>query len=321
MLPDLRRASAHRPISIKETMTRMRKLLLTLTLVVAPLGFAACGGDDNNDSGAGTTAGSGTTASADCAKASLTLKTAGTLTLGTDNPAFPPWYGGGEKNKPWEINDPSTGEGYESAVAYAVAEKLGFAKEEVAWKVVKFDTSFAPGPKQFDVFVNQVSITPERAQNVDFSSGYYNVNQAVVSLGDKPIASSATIADLKKYKLGAAVGTTSLKAIEDKVGPDTKAAVFNTNDDAVSALKAGQIDGIVVDLPTGYFVTAAQVEGGKIVGQFPTDGEPEQFGMVLQKDSPLTACITSAVDGLRADGTLTKLEEQYLAGAAAPFLK
>lgn len=298
----------------------MRKLLLLFACLAASVTLAACGGDDE-DTG-GTSAGTDTAAAASCDKASLALKTAGTLTLGTDNPAFPPWFGGGEKNKPWEINDPSTGEGYESAVAYAVAEKLGFTPTEVTWKVIKFDTSFAPGPKDFDAFINQVSITPERAQNVDFSSGYYNVNQAVVGLGDKPIAQAKSIANLKKYKLGAAVGTTSLSAIEDKVQPDAKASVYNTNDDAVAALKAGQIDGIVVDLPTGYFVTAAQVEGSKIVGQFPTEGaEPEQFGMVLEKDSPLTACISTAVDDLRADGTLEKLETQWLAGAAAPFLE
>ena len=305
----------------------MRKLLLALALAVALLGIAACGGDDT------TAGGDSTAAGAECTKASLATKTAGTLTLGTDNPAFPPWFGGGEKDKPWEINDPSTGEGYESAVAYAVAQKLGFATTEVKWAVTKFDISFAPGAKDFDVFINQVSITPERAQNVDFSTGYYNVNQAVVALDNKPrtsgsfgrrrvrIAAATSIAELKGYKLGAAVGTTSLKAIEDKVQPTTKARVYNTNDDAVSALKAGQIDGIVVDLPTGYFVTAAQVEGSKIVGQFPTDGTPEQFGMVLEKGSALTSCVSTAVDGLRADGTLEKLEQQWLAGAAAPFLK
>lgn len=298
-------------------MNRMRKLILAFALAVVPFGIAACGGDDESTAG-----GDGTTSTAaDCSKASLATKTAGTLTLGTDNPAFPPWFGGGEKTKPWEINDPSTGEGYESAVAYAVATKLGFANTEVTWKVTKFDTSFAPGAKEFDAFINQVSITPERANNVDFSSGYYNVNQAVVTLDDKPIAKAASLADLKAYKLGAAVGTTSLKAIEEKVAPTTDPAVFNSNEDAVNALKNGQIDGIVVDLPTGYFVTAAQVENGKIVGQFPTDGAPEQFGMVLEKGSTLTACVSKAVDDLRADGTLEKLEQQWLAGAAAPFLK
>ena len=293
----------------------MRKLLLALALTAAPLGIAACGGSSS-------TAGSASTATvADCAKASLATKTAGTLTFSTDNPAFPPWYGGGEKNKPWKLNDPSTGQGYESAVAAAVAAKLGFAPTEVKWIVTPFDKSFAPGPKDFDVFINQVSINPERAQNVDFSSGYYNVNQAVVGLAKKPIATATSVADLKGYKLGAAVGTTSLKAIQDKVQPTSAPAVYNTNDDAVSALKAGQIDGIVVDLPTGYFVTAAQVEGSKIIGQFPTAGTPEQFGMVLPKGSPLTNCITQTVDALRADGTLDKLEQQFLAGAAAPFLK
>jgi polar amino acid transport system substrate-binding protein len=293
----------------------MRKLLLALALTAASLGIAACGGSST------TAAKSDTAASADCTKASLATKTPGTLTFSTDNPAFPPWYGGGEKNKPWKINDPSTGKGYESAVAAAVATKLGFAATEVKWVVTPFDKSFAPGPKDFDVFINQVSINPERAQNVDFSSGYYNVNQAVVGLANKPIAKATSVADLKGYKLGAAVGTTSLKAIQDKVQPTTDPAVYNTNDDAVSALKAGQIDGIVVDLPTGYFVTAAQVEGSKIVGQFPTQGTPEQFGLVLPKGSALTSCITKTVDALRADGTLDKLEQQFLAGAAAPFLK
>ena len=293
----------------------MRKLLLVLALTAAPLGIAACGGSSS-------TAGSASTATgADCTKAGLATKTAGTLTFSTDNPAFPPWYGGGEKNKPWKLNDPSTGQGYESAVAAAVATKLGFAPTEVKWIVTPFDKSFAPGPKDFDVFINQVSINPERAQNVDFSSGYYNVNQAVVGLAKKPIATATSVADLKGYKLGAAVGTTSLKAIQDKVQPTSAPAVYNTNDDAVSALKAGQIDGIVVDLPTGYFVTAAQVEGSKIIGQFPTQGTPEQFGMVLPKGSALTKCITQTVDALRADGTLDKLEQQFLAGAAAPFLK
>ena len=240
----------------------MRKLFLALALVAASLSIAACGGDDS------TAGGGESTASADCTKASLATKTAGTLTFSTDNPAFPPWYDGGEKNKPWKINDPSTGKGYKSAVAAAVATKLGFAAGEVKWVVTPFDKSFAPGPKDFDVFINQVSINPERAQNVDFSSGYYNVNQAVVGLANKPIGAAASVADLKGYKLGAAVGTTSLKAIQDKVQPTTDPAVYNTNDDAVSALKAGQIDGIVVDLPTGYFVTAAQVEGSKIVGSF-----------------------------------------------------
>jgi polar amino acid transport system substrate-binding protein len=297
-------------------MHRMRKLLLALALTVVPFGIAACGGDDT------TAGGDSTAATTDCTKAGLATKTAGSLTLGTDNPAFPPWFGGGTKNKPWEINDPSTGQGYESAVAYAVAAKLGYANAEVTWKPIKFDTSFAPGPKNFDAFINQVSITPERAKNVDFSSGYYNVNQAVVALGDKPIASAATIADLKGYKLGAMVGTTSFNAIETKVAPNEKPAVFNSNEDAVNALKNGQIEGIVVDLPTGYFVTAAQLDDkGKIVGQFPSEGSPEQFGMVLEKSSALTTCVSKAIDDLRADGTLERLEGQFLAGAAAPFLK
>jgi polar amino acid transport system substrate-binding protein len=299
-------------ITDRETMTRMRKLLLALALVAVPFAFAACG-----SSGSSTTSAS---SAANCTKAALALKTPGTLTIGTDNPAFPPWFGGGEKTKPWKGNDPSSGQGYESAVAYAIATKLGLSAADVKWVVVPFDKAIAPGSKDFDILLNQVGIKPDRAKAVDFSTGYLDVNQAVVGRADKPIAKATSVADLKRYKLGASVGSTSLAAINEVVKPDTPAAVYDTNDDAVSALKAGQIDGIVVDLPTGYFVTAAQVEGSKIVGQF-AGSSPERLGVVLEKGSALTPCISNAVDALRTDGTLKALEQQWLAGAAAPFLK
>lgn len=261
---------------------------------------------------------------AGCDKASLPLVAKGVLTVGTDNPAYPPWFGGGEiKGSKWKIDDPSTGKGYESAVAYEVARRLGFAKGEVTWTVVPFTQSFAPGRKKFDFFVNQVSYDPGRAKNVDFSSSYYDVSQAVVAIAGKPIAKAGSVAALKGYKLGASIGTTSYKEITDVVKPSAKPAVFDTNNDAVTALKNGQIDGLVVDLPTAFYLTAAELDHGVIVGQLPQlGGVQEHFGLVLGKGSGLTACVSTAVDAMRADGTLKKLVATWLArSAGAPILK
>jgi len=272
--------------------------------------------------GAGAAGGHSQTATASCSKASLPLVQAGTLTIGTDNPAFPPWFGGGEHSKPWKFNDPATGKGYESAVAYAIARRIGFARNQVKWVVVPFATSFAPGKKKFDILLNQVSFSPQRAKNVNFSHSYYDVNQAVVTLKGKPISSVKTIAGLKPFKLGAPIGTTSFEVITKRVKPDQQAAVFDTLNDGVNALRNGTIDGLVVDLPTGFFVTAAQVKNSKIVGQFPAVGAGEHFGVVSGKGNPVTACVNQALVKLRADGTLRRLERTWLgAGAGAPFLK
>ena len=206
--------------------------------------------------------------------------------MGTDKPAYAPWF---------VDDDPTNGEGFESAVAYAVAEELGFAKSEVAWIMVPFTSAYAPGDKKFDVDINQVSISEARKKAVDFSSGYYDVAQTVVATKKSPIAGAKSIAELKDAKLGAQVGTTSYTAITDQIKPSAKPAVYDTNDLAVQALKNGQMDGIVVDLPTAFYVTAAQLDDGTIVGQLPPgSGTPEQFGMVLPKDSPL--------DGVRLQG-------------------
>jgi polar amino acid transport system substrate-binding protein len=255
------------------------------------------------------------------ASAALPTKTPGTLLIGTDNPAFSPWFGGGEKNKPWKFNDPNSGKGYESAVAYALAEELGYAKASVKWTVVDFARSYAPGKKPFDIFINQVSYNPARAKNVDFSVSYYNVNQAVVVLKGKPVASAKTLAALKPFKFGVQIGTTSFDAVKSRIKPSQDVVVFDRNVDAVQALKNGQIDALVVDLPTAYFVTAAQVENSKIVGQLPIQGTPERFGIVLQKGSALTAQVSAALTRLRRNGTLKRLEQKWLAGATAPFLK
>ena len=256
-----------------------------------------------------------------CAKADLNLISDGKLTIGSDNPAFPPWFAGPEK-KPWKVSDPTNGKGFESAVAYAVAKQLGFAKSEVAWTYVPFNNSYKPGKKSFDFYVQEVSYSPERAKQVDFSKAYYFVNQSVVGRKGKPIASVRSINGLKKYKLGAQIGTTSYNFIVNTIKPDSKPLVYDTNDAAVQALKTGQIDGLVVDLPTAFYVTAVQVPDGKVIGQFASGGSKEHFGLVLQKGNTLTGCVDKALNRLWANGTIKNLQRIWLAKATgAPVLK
>jgi polar amino acid transport system substrate-binding protein len=256
-----------------------------------------------------------------CAKAGLNLLNDGKLTIGSDNPAFPPWFQGPEK-KPWKVSDPTNGKGFESAVAYAVAKQLGFAKSDVQWTYVPFNNSYKPGKKSFDFYVQEVSYSPARAKQVDFSKGYYFVNQSIVGRKGKPIASVRSINGLKKYKLGAQIGTTSYDFIVNKIKPDSKPLVYDTNDAAVQALKTGQIDGLVVDLPTAFYVTAVQVPDGKVIGQFASGGGKEHFGLVLQKGNSLTACVNKAIDRLWANGTIKNLQRIWLAKATgAPVLK
>ena len=247
-----------------------------------------------------------------CPSGALNTKTAGKLSIGTDNPAYEPWF---------SDNKPAKGKGFESAVAYQVAQRLGYPAANVTWTQVPFNNAIAPGPKAFDMDINQFSITDERKKAVDFSSPYYLVRQTVITIKGSPIAGASTIAALKNAKLGAQVGTTSYQAITDVIKPSTKPQVFNSNDDAKKALQNGTIDGLVVDLPTAFYMTAAELTGGRIVGQLPQVGVPEQFGIVLDKDSPLTQCVSKAVDQLRQDGTLAVLEKTWLAGTGgAPEL-
>jgi polar amino acid transport system substrate-binding protein len=256
-----------------------------------------------------------------CATGSLNLVEDGVLTIGADNPAFPPWFGGAEKTKPWKVSDPYSGKGYESAVAYAVASQLGFKKADVKWTVVPFSNSYRPGKKPFDFYITQVSYSPARAKAVDFSKSYYFVNQAVVGRKGSAIAKVRSIAGLKPFKLGAQVGTTSYSYIVDHIKPSSSPLVYDTNDAAVQALKNGQIDGIVVDLPTAFYVTAVQVPDGVIVGKLPTKGTKERFGMVFQKGNPLRTCVNKALNRLWRNGTIKKLQQVYLARAGAPDLK
>ena len=292
----------------------MRKALIaSLALTAALLVVATASGR--------STAPAADAAIPGCAKDQLGLLDSAALTVGADHPAFPPWFGGDEKTKPWKVSDPYSGKGYESAVAYAVAKQLGFPKARVKWTVVPFNNSYRPGSKPFDFYLTQVSYKPERAKAVDFSKSYYFVNQAVVGRKGQPIASARSIAGLKRYKLGVQVGTTSYDYIVDHIEPSSKPLVFDTNDAAVKALKNGQIDGIVVDLPTAFFVTAVQVSDGKIIGKLPTKGTKERFGLVLQKGSSLTRCVNKAVDRLWANGTIKNLQRTWLAKAGAPDLK
>ncbi len=279
----------------------------TIALLATAVG---CAPQPDQDAAAKPSGSAGNT----CAKGKLATKTSGKLTIATDEPAYEPWF---------KDDKPANGKGFESAVAYAVAKQLGYDKSAVVWQSVPFNKAFAPGEKTFDFDINQVSISAERKKAVDFSSGYYDVRQAVIALKGSKAAKAKSIADLKGLKLGAQVGTTSLDYIDDVVKPTQEAAAYAKNDQAKSALKNGQVDAVVVDLPTAFYITAAEVTDGTIVGQFENrGGTPEQFGLVLDKGSALTACVTGAVDALRKDGTLAKLEQQWLSDAVdAPVLK
>ncbi|MBA2462624.1 MAG: amino acid ABC transporter substrate-binding protein [Actinobacteria bacterium] len=290
----------------------MRKFLIPFAAMVAAIAAATLGSP-------GEVA---TAAPAGCAKADLNLVEEAQLSIGTDNPAYPPWFGGGERSKPWKINDPATGKGFESAVAYAVAKQLGFARGEVRWVYTPFNRAIAPGRKAFDFAINQISYTPQRAKVLSFSASYYNVNQSIVALKGTRIASVRTRSGLRGYKLGAQLGTTSYQYIVNRIKPSEKPAVYDTNDAAVAALKAKQIDGLVVDLPTAFYVTAAQVPNSKIVGQFPSPPGGEHFGMVFQKGNPLVGCVNKALAALKRNGTLQKIQQTWLAKVTgAPVLK
>jgi polar amino acid transport system substrate-binding protein len=302
---------------------RLRTGLAALPLVLVPL--AACApADDSSDATATdtkTTAAASETPtgtespteaatedtgglSPECAADQLPLNAAGQLTIATDSPAYEPWF---------VDDDPTNGKGYESAVAYAVAEKLGFGHDQVEWTTVPFNTSYKPGDKDFDFDINQISISPARAEVVDFSDGYYAAAQAVIALKGSPVSEATSIAELADYNLGAQTGTTSLSAIRDVINPANDPAVFEDTNAAKQALLNGQIDAILADLPTAFYISAVEIPKSTIVGQFqPTTGEQEQFGLLFQKGNPLVSCVNEALAALTADGTLAQLEQQWL---------
>jgi polar amino acid transport system substrate-binding protein len=284
---------------------------------VAALAVAAagCGGSSKSSS-------STNKSGSDCSKGSLNLVNSGQLTVGTDNPAYPPWFGGNPKS-PWKVSDPRSGQGFESAVAYAVAKQLGFAKGDVKWVVVPFDQSFRPGSKNFDFDINQISFSTVRAKAVSFSNSYYDVNQALIGTKGSAITKAHTTAEIKKYKLGVQLGTTSYQYVINNIKPSHQPSVYNNSQDVTSALKAHQIDGIVVDLPTAFFITGSgEVPNSVVVGQFPTVGTPEHFGMVFSKGNSLVSCVNKALATLKSDGTLAKIQREWLSQkASAPVLK
>ncbi len=278
----------------------MRRRLLAL-VTASLLTVVACAPADDDDDPA---AAASPSTDDQCAKENLPLKDPGTLTVGTDSPAFEPWF---------SDNDPSNGEGFESAVAYAVAEELGFAADEVEWVKVRFNNSYKPGPKSFDFDINQISITPEREEVVDFSDGYYSAAQGVIALEGSPAAEATTIAELASHKLGAQTGTTSLTAIREVIQPAEDPLVFTDTNAAKQALQNGQADAILADVPTAFFITAVEIPEGRIIGQFqPETGEQEEFGLLFEQGSELVPCVNQALAALRESGTLADIEQQWL---------
>jgi len=257
--------------------------------------LAACGGDDSSSSSA-----EGTSTESDC-----TTIAEGKLTIGTGSPAFSPWV---------ENDAPESGEGFEAAVGMAIAAELGYEGENVVWVRTTFDEAIAPGEKNFDFNMQQYSITPEREETISFSDPYYSSNQAIVALADSPAEGATTVADLVDVKFGAQAGTTSLTFINDIIKPTNEPFVYDDNAGAKAALEAGQIDAIVVDLPTGLYISAVEIEGTSVVGQFPgsAGGLTDDFGAVFTKDNPLVACVNTALAALKESGELAKIEQTWL---------
>jgi polar amino acid transport system substrate-binding protein len=293
----------------------MRRRPLPLAVAAAAaLAVTACAPQSSeSETSVSSSSAAESPAGEECAPENLETLEPDTLTIATDQPAYEPWVVG---------DAPESGEGFEAAVAYAVAEQLGYSEDQVTWTRVPFNAAIQPGERPFDFDINQFSITEERRQAVDFSSPYYTVSQAVITTAGSAAEGATSIADLQDLRIGAQVATTSLDALTEVIAPTTDPVVFNSNDDAKLALQNGQVDAIVVDLPTAFFITAAELENGVIVGQLETPDESgDQFGLLLEKDSPLTDCVSQAVDALREDGTLADLEQEWLADVAdAPVL-
>jgi len=271
-------------------------LRATLALAAAASLLAACGGTDDGTTASGEGTGNECTAGKTIAD--------GTLTIATGNPAFSPWV---------ENDAPESGEGFEAAVAYAVAGELGFADENVAWVRTGFDEAIQPGAKNFDFNLQQYSITPEREETVSFSEPYYTTNQAIVGYPDSLAGGATSVADLKALKFGVQAGTTSLEFLETVIAPDTEAFVYDDNAAAKAALEAKQIDAIVVDLPTAFYIAAVEIEGAAVIGQFPAAGSADEFGLLFDLDNPLVECVNAALASLRDSGDLAAIVQTWLA--------
>ena len=275
------------------TKSRFTRLAIILGSTAA-LGLASCGNDDSSS-------------------ACPTIES-GKLTIATGTPAFEPWVVG---------DAPESGEGFEAAVAYAVAGELGYTNENVVWVRTGFDEAIQPGAKNFDFNLQQYSITEERKATVSFSDPYYSTNQAVVGFADSPVASATKVSELKELKFGAQSGTTSLDFINNVIKPTNEPFVYDDNAGAKAALEAKQIDAIVVDLPTAFYISAVEIEGTKVIGQFPA-GEgtvADQFGLVFDLDNPLVECVNAALAALKESGELATIEQTWLSDkTSAPVI-
>jgi polar amino acid transport system substrate-binding protein len=277
----------------------MRRIMITAVAAGLVTGLAACGSSGSTASSGG----SASAAAASCTNAGIQkdLYTKGALTVATDKPAYPPWFQG---------NNPANRKGYESAVAYAVAAQLGFKKSQVKWAYEPFNDSYAPGPKKFDFDINEISVTPQRAQVVTFSSSYYNVQQSLVALKGTPIITKHAPADLKKYVFGDQIGTTSLAFINSQIQPTQTPKVYETLNDAKQGLQTHQIAALVADTPTAQYISSSEIKNSVMVGQFPSTGE--HYGLLFHKGNPLAGCVDKALATLNRNGTLAALEKKYL---------
>jgi polar amino acid transport system substrate-binding protein len=274
----------------------MRRMALAAVTAAAAAGLAACGGSAAPSAG-------GTAGTVSCTYTGIQphLYQHGVLTVATDKPAYPPWFEG---------NNPATGKGYESAVAYAIAKQLGFKAGQVHWAYEPFDASYAPGPKKFDFDINEISYTAQRATAVSFSSSYYDVQQSLVALTGSAIASKHSPAQLKTYVYGDQIGTTSLAFITSQIQPTSQPKVFSTLNDVKQALQTNQIAALVTDTPTAQYISSSEIPHSVMVAQFPSTGE--HYGLLFSKGNPLVGCVNKAIATLKADGTLAALQQKYL---------
>lgn len=294
-----------------------------LTGIVVAATLAACSGASPSASVPAASASAAASSAASepasaCATESLATKTPGTFTVATSNPAFPPYFSEPEGDEtitePWQLSDPTNGRGFESAIAYGLAEQLGFTSEQVTWIPVDFNNSFAPGEKDFDVYLGEVSFTEERTQGADLSEGYLFSNQALVARAGSALANATTIPEVAEARLGAAGNTTSLTYIQERIQPSQEPRVYEDNTGALAGLTADQVDGILVDVPTAFYMVNVEMDDGVVVGQFPSDpAEKEHFSFVLELDSPLTACVNEAILTMGENGKLDSIAAEWLA--------
>jgi polar amino acid transport system substrate-binding protein len=290
--------------------SKARPIALLVAALALAVALAACGSSD--DSSTDASADTGGVSLSDCTPDTMDTVADGKLTIATDKPAYPPYF---------EDNDPTNGKGFESATAFAIADQLGYSADQVEWTEEPFNASYAPGPKDFDFYVNQISITPKRAEQVDFSAPYYEADQAVVVKKGSDLEGITSLADLQDANIGVQIGTTSLDAVNAEIQPSSDPQVFDTSNDVVSALKNDQVDAVVIDVPTAFYLTAVQIPEATTVGQFPAPGGDE-WGALLEKDSPLTDCVSAAIDALNESGDLPAIEKQWMSDVTkAPVLQ